>query len=278
MPSYDTPQPITASLTFEVGTVRIAAGKRTSTVVEVRPSNGGEEVDVRAAQETEVTYADGVLTVKGPRNRSLFGRHGSIDVTVELPAGSDLRSTSPMGNYTCEGPLGACRVTTSLGDIRLTEAGDTDLRTGHGGIAVERAVGKAEIHGAGRIEIGEIAGTAAVRNSNGDTSIGEVTGDLSADSSNGGITVGVAHASVEAKAANGSIRVDEVARGVVRLRTSAGNVEIGIRRSTAAWLDVNSRVGTVRNALDAAEGPSTTDETVEIHARTGVGDIVIRRA
>ncbi|MFE5614853.1 DUF4097 domain-containing protein [Streptomyces sp. NPDC056524] len=278
MPSYDTPQPITASLQFEVGDVRIAASKRASTVVEVRPSNASEEADIRAAQQTDVTYADGVLTVKGPKNRSLFGRHGSIDVTVELPAGSHLRSTSPMGNHTCEGPLGDCRVKTSLGDIRLAEAGDTDLRTGHGSIAVERAVGKADIQGAGRIAIGEIMGPAAVANSNGDTAIGEITGDLTARSSNGGITVGIAHASVEAKAANGSIRVDEVARGVVQLRTSAGNVEIGIHRSTAAWLDVNSRIGTVRNALDAAEGPATTDETVEIHARTGVGDIVVRRA
>ncbi|MCX4529571.1 MULTISPECIES: DUF4097 family beta strand repeat-containing protein [unclassified Streptomyces] len=278
MPSYDTPEPITAIIEFEVGDVRITASKRTNTVVEVLPSNGAEETDVRAVQQTKVTYANGVLTVKGPKKRSLFGRHGSIDVTVELPAGSHLQCASPMGDYTGEGPLGDCRVKTSLGDIRLAEAGVANLRTDHGDIAIDRAVGTAEISGSGRIEIGTITGSATVKNGNGETTIGEITGDLSANSANGRIAVGTAHASVEAKSANGSIRVDEVARGVIRLQTAVGDLEIGIRQSTAAWLDVNSRFGTVRNALGAAEGPGASDETVEVHARTGAGNVVIRRA
>ncbi|MCS0635534.1 DUF4097 family beta strand repeat-containing protein [Streptomyces sp. LP05-1] len=278
MPSYETPGPITAILQFEVGKVRIVAGERPDTVVEVLPSNGAEDADVRAVQQTEVAYAQGTLTVKGPRKRSLFGKHGSIDVTVELPAGSRLDCTSPMGDYTGEGPLGECRVKTSLGDIRLDEAGAVNLRTDHGDIRVGRAAGEVEIHGSGRIEIGGITGTATIKNGNGETTVGEITGDLTANSSNGRITVGVAHASVEAKSANGAIRLDDVARGVLRLQTAAGGVEIGVRESTAAWLDVNSRVGTVRNSLGAAEGPGASEETVEIHARAGVGDIVIRRA
>ncbi len=278
MPSFETPEPITAIIEFEVGNVRITASKRTDAVVEVLPSNGAEEVDVRVVQQTKVTYANGVLTVKGPKKRSLFGKYGSIDVTVELPVGSHLQCTSSMGDYTCEGPLGECRVKTGLGDIRLDEAGITNLRTSTGDIHVDRAVGDAEIHGMGRVEIGRIAGAATVKNGNGETVIGEITGHLKANSSNGRITVGVAHASVEAKSANGSIRIDEVARGVIQLQTAAGDVEVGIRESTAAWLDVNSRVGTVRNSLGAAEGPDASDETVEIHARTSAGDIVIRRA
>ncbi|MER5362596.1 DUF4097 family beta strand repeat-containing protein [Streptomyces sp. NPDC002785] len=278
MPSYETPEPITAVLEFEVGDVRITASKRQDTVVEVLPSNGADEADVRAVQQTKVTYANGTLTVKGPKKRSLFGKSGSIDVTVDLPAGSHIRGTSPMGDYVCDGPLGECRVKTSLGDIRLAEAGATNLRTDHGDIRVDRAVGDAEIHGSGRVDIGEISGAATVKNGNGETMIGEITGDLKANAANGRITVGVAHASVEVKSANGAISVKQVARGVIDLHTAIGDVEIGIRESTAAWLDVNSKVGTVRNTLGATEGPSTSDETVEIHARTSVGDIVIRRA
>ncbi|MET9801643.1 DUF4097 family beta strand repeat-containing protein [Streptomyces sp. NPDC006368] len=278
MPSFETPEPISAILEFEVGNVRVAASKREDTVVEVLPSNGADEADVRAVQQTKVTYANGSLTIKGPKKRSLFGKPGSIDITVELPTGSRLNSTSPMGDYSCEGPLGECRVKTSFGDILLDEAAGTNLRTGHGDIRVNRAAGNAEIHGAGRIDIGEIAGTATVKNGNGETVIGEITGDLKANSSNGRITVGVAHASVEAKSANGAIRVDEVARGVLQLQTAVGDLEVGIRESTAAWLDVNSGFGTVRNALGTAQGPASSEETVEIHARTGVGDIVIRRA
>lgn len=278
MPSYETPEPITAILEFDIGNVRLSASKRTDTVVEVLPSNGAEDADVKAVQQTKVTYADGTLTVKGPKKRSLFGRTGSIDVTVELPAGSHLQASSPMGDFICQGPLGECRVKTSLGDIRLAEAGAVNLRTGHGDVRVDRAVGNAEIHGAGRIDIGEIVGAATVKNGNGETVIGEITGDLRANSSNGRVTVGVAHASVDVRSANGALRVNEVARGRIELQTALGDVEIGIRESTAAWLDVNSRVGTVRNSLGVAEGPGTADDTAEIHARTSVGDIVIRRA
>jgi DUF4097 and DUF4098 domain-containing protein YvlB len=121
-------------------------------------------------------------------------------------------------------------------------------------------------------------GAATVRNGNGETEIGEITGELKANSSNGRITVGIAHASVEARSANGAISVNQVARGVIDLHTAVGDVEVGVRAATAAWLDVSCKVGAVRNALGAAEGPGASDETVEIHARTGVGDIVIRRA
>ncbi|CAM5343864.1 DUF4097 family beta strand repeat-containing protein [Streptomyces narbonensis] len=278
MPSYETPEPITAILDFEVGTARLVASERKDTVVEVLPSNGAEDVDVRVAQQTKVTYANGTLTVKGPRKRSPFGKHGSIEITVELPAGSRLNGTASIGDFTGEGPLGECRVKASLGDIRLAEAGVTHLRTGHGDIHVHRATGRAEIHGQGRIECDEITGPAVVKNGNGEIAIGEITGALKANSANGRITVGLAHASVDARSANGAIRIDEVVRGVIRLQAAAHDVEIGVRESTAAWLDVNTRVGAVRNGLGAAEGPDTSEETVEIHARTGVGDIVIRRA
>ncbi|MGK5627237.1 DUF4097 family beta strand repeat-containing protein [Streptomyces sp. URMC 123] len=278
MPFYETPAPITAVLEFEVAKVRLTASKRADTVVEVLPSNPAEDADVRAAQQTTVTYANGTLALKGPKKRGLFGRHGSIDVTVELPAGSHIRSTAPMGDYIGEGILGDCHIKTSFGDIRLDETAVANLRTGFGDIRVHRAVGDAEIHGSGRVDIDELVGAATVKNGNGETAIGEITGALKVNASNGRITVGVAHASVQAKSANGAIIVQQAARGVIDLRTAVGDLEVGVRESTAAWLDVHSKFGTLRNALGAADGPDASEETVEIHARTDVGDIVIRRA
>lgn len=153
-----------------------------------------------------------------------------------------------------------------------------NLRTDHGDIRVDRAVGDAEIHGSGRVDVGEIVGAATVKNGNGETAIGEISGPLKVNAANGRISVGTARTSVEAKSANGAISVNQVARGTINLQTAVGDVEVGIRESTAAWLDVHSKFGTVRNALGAAEGPDASDETVEVHARTHVGDIVIRRA
>ncbi|GAU68123.1 hypothetical protein SSP35_06_02110 [Streptomyces sp. NBRC 110611] len=277
MPKFDTPEPVSVTLEFEVGSARIVASKRTDTVVEVLPTDDAEDIDVRAAQQTKVTCSDGKLLVKGPKKRSLFGKSGSVDVSIELPAGSDLRGSSPMADFTCEGRFGDCRFKTSLGDIVIDEAAAVDLQTSHGTVRVDRVTGDAEVVGAGRIDIDVIAGAATVKNANGETVIGEVTGELKANSSNGLISVDIAHAGVDARSANGGIRIGDVARGQVVLRVAAGDIEVGIHESSAAWLDVRTEVGSVRNSLGAAEGPGGSDETVEVHARTGVGDIVIRR-
>lgn len=278
MPTFDTPEPIAVILEFDVGIARIIAGKRTDTVVEVLPANSAKDDDVRVAQQTKVTFAGGKLLVKGPRKRTVFGRSGAIELTVELPAGSHVQGFAPMADLICDGAFGDCRLKTSLGDIQVDQAATVNLRTSHGDIRVARVTGDADIVGAGRIEIGEIAGAASVKNGNGDTEIGEIAGDLVARSANGTISVGVAQGGVEAKSANGAIHVGEVARGKVTLQGSTGDLEVGIRRTTAAWLDVSTGAGTVRNSLGPAEGPEDGEETVEVHARTSVGDIVIHRA
>ncbi len=296
MPTFETPEPISATFELEVGTARITAGKRTDTVVEVLPRNGSDDNDVRAVQQTQVTCSGGRLTVKTPKKRSLFGKPGAIEVSVELPAGSDVRGTSAMGSFFCEGRLGEVTLKTSLGDLQVDEAAGADLKTDHGDIRLARATGDVEVIGSGRIEIGTVAGAATVKNGNGATEIGEVTGGLKTNAANGDISVGIAHSNVGAKSANGRIevavahagvdamssngriRVGDVTRGRIDLRTSVGDLEVGIHEGTAAWLDVNTKYGTVRNALGSSAGPADSDETVEVHARTAVGDIIIRRA
>ncbi|WP_407547757.1 DUF4097 family beta strand repeat-containing protein [Streptomyces sp. Pv4-95] len=296
MPTFETPEPIAATFELEVGTARITAGKRTDTVVEVLPRDGSDDNDVRAVQQTQVTCAGGRLTVKTPKKRSLFGKPGAIEVSVELPAGSDVRGTSAMGSFFCEGSLGKVTLKTSLGDLQVDEAAGADLKTDHGDIRLAHATGDVEVIGSGRVEIGTVVGAATVKNGNGSTDIGEVTGGLKTNAANGDISVGIAHGNVGAKSANGRIEVavahagvdamssngrihvGDVTRGRIDLRTSVGDLEVGIHEGTAAWLDVNTKYGTVRNALGSAAGPADSDETVEVHARTAVGDIIIRRA
>jgi DUF4097 and DUF4098 domain-containing protein YvlB len=296
MPAFETPEPISATLELEVGTARITAGKRTNTVVEVLPRNGSDDNDVRAVQQTQVTCSGGRLTVKTPRKRSLFGKPGAIEVSIELPAGSDVRGTSAMGSFYCEGRFGEAVLKTSLGDLQVDEVAGANLKTDHGDIRLARSTGDIEVIGSGRIEIGTVAGTATVKNGNGATEVGEVTGGLRTNAANGDISVGIAHSSVGAKCANGriaigvahagvdamssngGIRVGDITRGLVDLRTSIGDLEVGIHEGTAAWLDLNPKYGTVRNSLGSSAGPADSDETVEVHARTAVGDIIIRRA
>ncbi|MFF9062611.1 DUF4097 domain-containing protein [Streptomyces sp. NPDC101213] len=278
MPAFETPEPISVTLELEAGTARITAGKRTDTVVEVLPRDGSDDNDVRAVQQTQVTCSGGRLTVRTPRKRSPFGKPGAVEVSIELPAGSDVRGTTAMGGLFCEGRLGDVTLKTSLGDLQADDVAGADLRTDLGDIRLTRATGDVEAVGAGRIELGTVAGAVTVKNGNGATGIDEVTGPLKANAANGDIVVAVAHGAVTAKCANGRIRIGDVTRGRVDLRTSVGDVEVGIREGTAAWLDVTSKFGTVRNALGSSDGPADSDETVEVHARTSAGDILIRRA
>jgi DUF4097 and DUF4098 domain-containing protein YvlB len=282
MPTFDTPEPISVDVELVVGELRIIAGERSETVVDVRPGDPSVSDDVKAANETRVEFEAGRLVVhaaKGWRHYTPFGTGGTVAVAIEVPAGSQVAATLSVGNAHAGGPLGACRLKTAMGNLSVEDAGELHLKTSHGNITVDRGTGLADLHsGSGRIRIGEIDGPLVVRNSNGDTRVGEVTGDLRVKSANGDIAVGRAPASVMARTASGDIRIGEVVRGVVSLRTAAGELEVGIGAGTAAWLDVNSGHGRVRNDLDITEGPDAGDDTVEVRARTGMGDIVIHRS
>jgi hypothetical protein len=280
MPTFDTPEPITATIDLAMGDVRISADDRATAVVEVRPTDESNEEDVKAAELTRVEYANDQLLVKAPKLRSWLSRSsgGSIDVAIELPAGSHVHGTIGLGDFQCDGRLGDCRIKTGLGRIRLDRADKLNLKSGAGDISVDRATGRAEVTaGSGDVRLRELDRSAVIKNSNGDTWVGVAGGDLRLNTANGSIAVDLAEASVGAKSANGDVRVGEVVRGAVVIETKIGDLEVGIREGTAAWLDVNSRFGHVHNSLDAADGPETSAETVEVRARTSVGEVVIRR-
>ena len=280
MPTFDTPQPISAVIDTVAGHVWINASDRADTVVDVRPTAEAEDSDVQAAQQTLVEYADGRLSVTAPRNRlrSLFGRPPSIDVTIELPTGSRVE-VKAAAEIRGTGRIGECTFDSSAGSIRLDQTGRLKLRTGAGDVSVARMAGAADVAtSSGKVWIGEIDGTAAVKSSNGDITLGDVTGDVQLKTANGDITVERALATITAKTACGNVRVGEVVRGSAVLETGFGQLELGVAEGTAAWLDARSRHGTVRSHLESVDDREPSDETVEVRARTGFGDIVIRRS
>ncbi|WP_017627378.1 DUF4097 family beta strand repeat-containing protein [Nocardiopsis chromatogenes] len=187
---------------------------------------------------------------------------GVVDVTVELPARSHVHATSGYGNIRCEGQVGTARITTSASNI-----------------TVDRAMGNAELTASnGWVRADTIDGSATIRNTGGSIALGTVTGPLRMATSHGDLTAERTLESVEARTPYGVIRIGEVVRGSVNLQTNYGEVEIGIREGTAAWLDADSEHGTVHTSLEAAEGPESSEETVEVYARSAYGDVVIRRA
>jgi len=281
VPTFSTPQPIALMIELVVGDVRITATDRTDTVVDIRPSDGSREPDINAAEQTRVEFSGGRLLIKAPKQRGfgLFGRTGSVDVTVELPSGSQLDGDASVGAFRAAGRLGDCRIATSTGEVRLGSVGTLQLNTGAGAVDVDRIAGDADVRtGSGKISLPRIDGNAVVKNSDGDCWVGQISGDVRVKTADGGIRVDRAGGNITAATADGSIRIGEIARGLASFKTAFGEIEFGVAAGSAARLDVHTSFGRVHNHLTVADRPEPSDETIAVDAHTSYGDITIRRA
>jgi hypothetical protein len=64
----------------------------------------------------------------------------------------------------------------------------------------------------------------------------------------------------------------------VMAQSAFGAVQVGVADRVAVWLDLDTKFGTVENDLDEAERPEPSEETVEVHAQTSMGNITIHRS
>lgn len=295
MPTFSTPAPISVLLDIGLAcaSTEVTASDGAETVVEVQPSDPANKSDVALAEQTRVSYNDGVLSVKAPRNWRQYvawSGNGSVDVKIELPSGSRLRGEIGVGAgagvlgasgpsaLRATGRLGECTFKTGAGDIQLALAGPLQLRTGAGDITVERAIGHSEMTtGSGAVHVSQAQGPAIMKSSNGDIWVGEALADLRVRTANGKIWVGLARSDVEAKTANGSVQFGEVMHGTTRADTAMGKVEVGVRRGVAALLDLEASFGRVVNGLEASGAPRPGEPSVEVRARSGFGDIRVFR-
>ncbi|WP_306313300.1 DUF4097 family beta strand repeat-containing protein [Streptomyces hydrogenans] len=177
MQKFATTAPIAAVVAVPAGQLRFIAADRADVTVEVRPSNAGRSRDVKAAEETSVSFADGVLRVAAPEARNqLFGQTGSVEITVQLPAGSSLDVKAAAADLRGVGRLGNVVFEAAQGPVKLDEAGDVRVTLQDGGIAV-----------------GRLNGSAALTTARGDLSVAEaVRGSVVLDTKAGSITVGAA--------------------------------------------------------------------------------------
>ena len=279
MPTFDTPEPIAVTLDVGVGDIRVVAGDRTDTIVDVRPSDPAKRSDVTAAEQTRVEYSSGRLLVQAQKGWRWSFRSGreSIDVQIELPAGSPVNGEAGVAALHCTGHIGACRFKTGVGDIQLDQAGPLELKAGAGDITVGHVLGDADVSTAGAVGIASVDGAAVIKNSNGDTWIGDVMGDVRVKAANGRVTIDRARAAATVKTANGDLRLVEVERGAVIAESANGKIDVGIRDGVAAWLDLKTAFGNVQNDLQASDRPTPDEEAVDVRARTAYGDIIIRR-
>ncbi|WP_369780453.1 DUF4097 family beta strand repeat-containing protein [Streptomyces sp. R33] len=177
MQKFDTPAPISTVLDIPAGHIRFIAADRDNTTVEILPADASKSRDVKAAEETTATYDGGVLRIEAaPAKNRILGSSGSVEITVQLPAGShveaktasaELRGVGRLGDVTFEGAqatvkideAASARLTLMAGDVSLGRlGGDAQISTQKGDLHIAEAVrGTVTL----RTEAGEITVVAA---------------------------------------------------------------------------------------------------------------------
>ncbi|MFF0765046.1 DUF4097 family beta strand repeat-containing protein [Streptomyces sp. NPDC003737] len=217
MQQFDTPAAIQAVLDIPAGRIQFIAADRTDTTVEVRPANPAKSRDVKMAEQTEVTYTDGVLRIQAPEAKNrILGNSGSVEVTVQLPAGSRVEAKAAAAEFRGVGRLGDVAFDGGYGSVKLDEAASARLT----GLDAHITVGR--LNGPG--EISTLRGTVNITEA--------VRGQLTLNVQQGDITVGAApgvSASLDAGSGygriNNSLKNSDGAPGLtIKATTSQGDI------------------------------------------------------
>ncbi|WP_431676812.1 DUF4097 family beta strand repeat-containing protein [Kitasatospora sp. KL5] len=220
MQKFDTTAPITTVLDIPAGRIRLIAADRTDTTVEILPADPGKSRDLKAAEQTRATYHDGVLRIEAPAaTNRILGNSGSVEVTVQLPAGSRIDAKTAAAELRGVGRLGDVTFEAAQATVKLDETATTRLTLQAGDITLGRLTGPAEID----TQKGDITVTEAHR------------GTVTLRTQHGAITIGAARgvsASLDAGTGHGRIHN--------ALRNTDGTAGLTVH-ATTAYGDITAR-------------------------------------
>ena len=205
--------------------------------------------------EDDECERDGVRGQSGSRWN--WGRREMVrlSITVKVPRGARLFTSSGNGDVAVNAAVAQARVTSGNGRVKVTGVtGQVDASSGNGEVSVDNAGGSVRAHsGNGDVTIGTLNGPVNASSGNGDirVSMDKLSGseDMEFSSGNGRIEVVVPSdfsAEVEANSGNGKVVTDfpitvrgkltpsrlrgTIGNGGRRLRMSTGNGSMEIRK------------------------------------------------
>ena len=268
--------------TFEVtGPVelelRLASGE-----IEIDPSlNGRVEISLEAHDDESQRLVDEArvelhdqserqrVLVDVPNRRGggfsfglVFGRSG-ITCRIRCPEASLVSVKSKSADVLVRGTAGGLSVQTASGDVEANRV--------LGGVSVKSA--------SGDVEAREVGGDTSIQTASGDIAIEVARGAVSIATASGDVRIGEAYDNVSANTVSGDQDHGAVMTGRVAAHSVSGDVRIGVRRGSRAYLDCNTVSGDTSSDLDLTPDAETgSGPLVEIRAKTVSGDIKITRA
>jgi DUF4097 and DUF4098 domain-containing protein YvlB len=243
--------------------VHCADGVAAATV-ELTARPGSDEY----AERTTVEMTGPTLTITAPRQGGVFDLFGDmwrknagVDVVVTVPSGTAMKISTFTAGVEVRGRSGGADIATGSASIDLDEVGgDLRVRSGTATTTV-RAVG----------------GSVQLRTGAGDTHFTEIAGDLDCVCGSGQLIADLVRGAVRCRVGSGEARLAAV-YGDVDMASGSGPLSVGLPAGVTARLDVQTGSGRVSSELPVGDKPADVSASIAVRARTGSGDVAIRRA
>lgn len=266
--SFETSRPVRLEVRLGRGSLHTSTEDTTTTEVLVSGAH---------AAEVAVEERDGVVSVVAPHQRGFLERDLQVDVTVVLPAGSELDLRVGSADVRARGRYAGALLRTGSGDLHVDEAtGPVHVEAGSGDVRL-RAVGD-ELHvkcGSGDLRVEHAASSVAVSTGSGDVVLGEVLGDLSVKTGSGDLHVAHPHGDVSMTTGSGDVLVDRASASTISLRGASGDTRVAVPPDLAVWTDVTSLSGTVHATTASRGAPADGQPHLTLRVTTVSGDVLL---
>jgi DUF4097 and DUF4098 domain-containing protein YvlB len=230
-------------VTIRSGHVRIEAAEQGAIRLMVDTKDPTFEV----RQQGDVVHASGL-------------RPGRADVTAYVPEGADLEISTASGDVEVNAHVGRLQVAGASGSVRFARVRHLRVKTASGNIEGTVVEGDAEcITTSGDVDIAELADQAEISTASGDVSLSLCRGSLDC------VTV------------SGDIRIGEATGPEVVVKSTSGDVRVGIPARTRLDLDARSLSGTIHLPTPGS-GSEPPEREIRAVVRLVSGDLRIERS
>ncbi|HEX4212619.1 MAG TPA: DUF4097 family beta strand repeat-containing protein [Candidatus Dormibacteraeota bacterium] len=280
MQQFETPGAVRVEIRNPAGWVRLEAVEGGTTAVELSPlSQGAEELIERTRVEAPERGGRHEVLIDVPRGHS---RQPEVGVAITVPAGAEVTVQVASADVTLRGRLGSLDVRGASGDVEVDEVtGNARVELASGDVRIGSVAGDLRsVTASGDLRAGRVGGRAELESASGDVTVAELDQGARLRTASGDVRVEAAGAGINAQSTSGDVVVATVREGTFEVRSTSGDVEIGVATGSRVDVEADSRSGRCSSEIPLDQGSSGGGEgpLVTIRARTLSGDVRIRRA
>lgn len=211
----------------------------------VRISTRSGDVRVIAAPGASFSVAGGIVTAEQDGEVDVRRARSASRIEVRCASGTDVTIGTISGKIECEGPLGAVRIATVSGKVRVEQVARIDVRSKSGVVDLEQCTGECRVVvTSARVRIGRAQRVA----------IAGVSGVVLAEQIEG----------ADVKTVSGKVLLGATGTGRLRVHTVSGKVEIHVPAGVHPQARLHSVSGRVHNDL-----PAGSDGEIKVASVSG---------